>query len=202
MLLTFAQLKTTLASHLKVDGLKLDKFQMRLKQLQRLGWPRGVNNGRKMRVSYTAQQLLELAFIFELIELGLSPERATGLVEFWWDSVRGAFLLARDKPFPVVLAFLRGDFAGLLAEKDRIIPVEEAIAIIGIDPDDSAKELRTALALIATSRASLINVSEVLSGLTTGMKKTGVESSFVWAQTEVWRQELEEADAETGQRKD
>lgn len=191
-MLTFAQLKTTLASHLKVDELKLDKFQMRLKQLQRLGWPRGVNNGRKTRVSYTAQQLLELAFIFELIELGLSPERATGLVDFWWDSVRGAFLLARDKPFPIVLAFLRGDFSGLLPEEDHVLPVEEAIAIVGIDPEDSVNELRTSLTWLATSRASLINVSKVLSGLTTGMKEAGVESAFVWAQTEAWREELEE----------
>lgn len=192
MLLSFAQLKTTLASHLKVDELKLDKFQMRLKQLQRLGWPRGVNNGRKTRVSYTAQQLLELAFIFELIELGLSPERATGLIEFWWDSLRDAFLRARDEPFPVVLAFLRGDFSGLLAEKDRIMPIAEAIAIIGIDPEDRTDELRTSLTLLATSRASLINVSAVLSGLTTGMKKAGVESAFVWAQTEIWREELQD----------
>lgn len=191
-MLTFAQLKTILASHLKVDELKLGKFQMRLKQLQRLGWPRGVNNGRKTRVSYTAQQLLELAFIFELIELGLSPERATGLVEVWWDSVRRAFLLARDKPFPVVLAFLRGDFSGLLTEEGRVLPVEEAIAIVGIDPDDSADELRTSLALLATTRASLVNVSEVLSGLTMGMRSAGIESAFVWAQTEGWRAEIQE----------
>lgn len=191
-MLTFAQLKTTLASHLKVDELKLDKFQMRLKQLQRLGWPRGVNNGRKTRVSYTAQQLLESAFIFELIELGLSPERAIGLVEFWWDSLRDAFLRARDQPFPIVLAFLRGDFAGLLPEKDHVLSVEEGIAIIGVDPEDRADELRASLALLATSRASLINVSKVLSGLTTGMKEAGVESAFVWAQTEPWREELQE----------
>lgn len=197
----FAQLETALATHLRVAEQHRARFSIRLKHFQRMGWPRGVNNGRKYRVSYTAQQVLEVAFVLELVELGLSPDRAIGLVEFWWDDLRRSFLLARDAPFPIVFAFLRGDAAGLQSDEDRAEHLDDRAAIIGIDPGDSADQLRAALTWLASGRASVINVSDVLSGLTEGIEAAYAESALIWAQTEPWRLELADPDGNIRVRK-
>ena len=168
-----------------------EKFRMRLKQLQRMGCPTGVNNGRATRMAYEAQHLLELAFVLELIQLGLSPERAVSQVRIWWDWLRRAFLRARDSSYPILLAFLQGDFEGLVELEPGQEPHEGA-AVIGIDPADTADQLRQSLAVLARSRASLINISDVLEGLTRGLRGAGVESAFVWAETEAWRFEVDD----------
>lgn len=199
-MLSYAQLENTLAEHFRVAPGRRKKFRMRVKQLQRLHWPRGVNNGRQSRMSYTAQHVLELAFVFELIELGLPPDRAISQVTIWWDWLRRAFLRARDSEFPVIFAFIQGDFADLV-EQDPKAPAEDGAAIIGIDPSDSADDMRQALKVLARSRSSLINVSDVLSGLTGGLKNASVESAFVWAETEVWRLERDSEGAPIDPRK-
>ena len=60
------------------------------------------------------------------------------------------------------------------------------------NPADTADQLRQSLAVLARSRASLINISDVLEGLTRGLRGAGVESAFVWAETEAWRFEVDD----------
>lgn len=185
---SYAQLEATLVSHLKVATEHRTKFSMRIKQFQRLHWPRGVNTGGKSRVSYDAAQLLELALAFELVQLGLPPKRALELVESWWDDLRQAFLRARDNSFPIIFAFLQGDFAGLLAAP--MTARSDGVAVIGIDPNDDADQMRQILLVLSQSRACLINMSAVLRGLTRGLEQAQVESALLWSQTEAWRAEF------------
>lgn len=51
-------------------------FAGRLKHLQRMGFPPGVNTGRGRPASYGPPELLLLAIVLELNEFGISPERA------------------------------------------------------------------------------------------------------------------------------
>lgn len=51
-------------------------FKARLKHLQRLGFPPGVNTGTGRSAEYGAAQVYLLAIGLELLQLGLSPERA------------------------------------------------------------------------------------------------------------------------------
>ncbi len=188
-MLSYAHLEATLVSHLNVAPEHRTKFSMRIKQFQRLHWPRGVNTGGKSRVAYNAAQLLELALAFELVQLGLPPKRARELVESWWDDLRQAFLRARDNSFPIIFAFIQGDFAGLLAAP-MAGARSDGVAVIGTDPNDDADQMRQTLLVLSQSRACLINMKAVLRGLTRGLEQAQVESALLWSQTEAWRAEF------------
>ncbi|ODP39101.1 hypothetical protein [Sphingomonas turrisvirgatae] len=189
-MLSFSQFENTLAGHFEVHDKQREKFRMRLKQLQRMGCPKGANNRRVTRMAYCPDHLLETTFVLELMQLGLSPERAIGQVRTWWDWLRTAFLRARDSSYPIVIAFTQGDFAGLIKLEGDAKPAEGA-PIIGIDPADSADQLRQSLLALTRSRGSVINITDVLTGLTSAMKKADIESAFVWAATEAWRLEVD-----------
>lgn len=55
-------------------------FKARLKHLQRLGFPAGVNTGKGRRAVYDWLQIIELNLAFELIGFGLPPELAVDIV--------------------------------------------------------------------------------------------------------------------------
>lgn len=97
---------------------------------------------------------------------------------------------ARDSSYPIVIAFIQGDFAGLIKLEGDAKPAEAA-AIIGIDPADSPDQLRQSLLALTRSRGSVINITDVLTGLTDAMKKADIESAFVGAATEAWRLEVD-----------
>lgn len=59
---------------------KRGAFQARMRHLQRLGFPPGTNTGRGRPAEYGFDQALLLALVFELNELGVSPERAIGIL--------------------------------------------------------------------------------------------------------------------------
>lgn len=89
--LTYRQLETTLAAYLEVHPDDMPRFRSRIKQLQRLEFPAGVNIGRGVRMSYTAVHLLQLAVAFELIGTGLPAKTATDLVINYWERFESAF---------------------------------------------------------------------------------------------------------------
>ncbi|MBR2270162.1 MULTISPECIES: hypothetical protein [Sphingobium] len=55
-------------------------FKARLKHLQRLGFPPGINTGTGRAASYGAGEVFLLGLAIELIQLGLSPERAKSVL--------------------------------------------------------------------------------------------------------------------------
>lgn len=188
-MLTFSQVETALASNLGVTEQNRDKFRARLKQLQRSGWPTGVNTG-GTRPSYGARQLLELGFVLELLECGISPDRAVRLIEGWWDTVRQAFLRARSgQDEQIMLGFFQTHFTGLslLRGQADIGEPDGGAFIFSISPDETAETLAGLRDVLSAPRYIAINVSEILLGLTVGLRTAGAESAFVWAQTEEWR---------------
>lgn len=52
----------------------------RLKHFKRLGFPAGVNTGRGIAAKYDASATLRLLIAFELLQLGMMPEKAVALV--------------------------------------------------------------------------------------------------------------------------
>lgn len=188
-MLTFSQVETALASNLGVTEQNRDRFRARLKQLQRSGWPTGVNTG-GTRPSYGARQLLELAFVLELLECGISPDRAVRLIKGWWDSVQKAFVRAqRGQDKQIMLGFFQTHFTGLSLRKDGadIGEPDEGAFIFSITPDETAETLVGLRDVLSAPRYIAINVSNILLGLTVGLRMAGAEGAFVWAQTEEWR---------------
>jgi hypothetical protein len=89
--LSYRQLEATLAAYLNVHPDKVATFRSRMKQLQRLEFPAGVNIGRGVRMTYTAEHLLQLAVAFEVMGTGVAAKAATELVSEYWDRFRAAF---------------------------------------------------------------------------------------------------------------
>src|SRR5690606_36146481 len=94
MQLTYAQLEQTLSAHLRIQPDKLPTFRARIKQLQRLEFPPGINVGRGVRMEYTAEHLLKLATVFELLDFGYPAQAACHLVEAHWPLWSAGYALA------------------------------------------------------------------------------------------------------------
>jgi hypothetical protein len=91
MELSYARLETALRGHLRIDPDRMGTFKSRIKQLQRLGFPEGVNIGRGEKMVYNASHLFQLATAFELIGAGLPADRATKIVTHNWRQFACAF---------------------------------------------------------------------------------------------------------------
>ncbi len=53
----------------------------RVQSFQRLGFPKGTNTGRGIPATYGPLQVTHLLFAFELLQLGLAPERIVSLIK-------------------------------------------------------------------------------------------------------------------------
>lgn len=97
MKLSYRQLEAILAAYLNVHPDKVATFRSRMKQLQRLEFPMGVNIGRGVRMTYSAEHLLQLAVAFEVIGTGVPAKAATELVSQYWERFRAAFGRAHSR---------------------------------------------------------------------------------------------------------
>jgi hypothetical protein len=93
--LTYRQLETTLIAFHNIKPDRETTFRSRIKQLQRLQFPSGVNVGRGEKMLYTGEHLFKLATAFELISSGLPALGATSLVEQHWTELSAGYGLAR-----------------------------------------------------------------------------------------------------------
>jgi hypothetical protein len=84
MELTYRQLEITLSAALRIKPDRVGTFRSRIKQLQRLEFPSGVNVGRGTKMAYSAEHLFKLGFAFELIGAGLPAMLAARIVEKNW----------------------------------------------------------------------------------------------------------------------
>lgn len=98
MQLSYSQLEAVLAAYMGVHPDRMSTFRSRLKQLQRLEFPPGVNIGRGSRMTYSATHLLQLAVAFELLGLGIPAGEATRLTMEHWAKFTAAFGRAYGKP--------------------------------------------------------------------------------------------------------
>jgi len=93
----FAEVEQALALvHTIADG-KRSAFANRLRHLQRLGFPPGVNTGRGTVASYGVGEVFLLGVALELMQLGLNPERAVqAITDDYFAVAMGAGMAARD----------------------------------------------------------------------------------------------------------
>lgn len=103
MKMTYGQLEQTLAAHLHVHPDKVPTLRSRIKQLQRLQFPPGVNVGRGSKMEYTGEHLLMLVTVFELIGFGLPAQTAANTVSDHWAKFASGYALAalQDRRFRV-----------------------------------------------------------------------------------------------------
>jgi hypothetical protein len=94
MELTYRKLEAVLVAHLAIDPDRVPTFRSRIKQLQRLNFPSGVNVGRGEKMVYSGAHLFKLVTAFELIGTGMPAQFATQLVERHWDVIAAGYGLA------------------------------------------------------------------------------------------------------------
>lgn len=73
-----------LARYFDVTPEASSRFRARIKQLQRLEFPSGVNVGRGAKMPYGAEHLVKLVLAFELIDCGMTAKPASELIERHW----------------------------------------------------------------------------------------------------------------------
>lgn len=73
----FSQVERALMAMHDVPESSRAAFLARLKHLQRLGFPPGINTGRGRAATYHVEHAFLLALVLEMIQLGQNPERAT-----------------------------------------------------------------------------------------------------------------------------
>lgn len=78
--LTYKEVEELLARLHDVHPERRGALLGRIKHLQRLGWPEGTNVGKGSRVRYDTQKTLSLVIAFELLDVGVTPERTVSLL--------------------------------------------------------------------------------------------------------------------------
>jgi hypothetical protein len=73
-------------------------FQARLKHLQRLKFPEGVNTGKGKPAQYKFSHLMQMVIAIELIQAGMTPQVAADLVDANWHGIRQTIYLATAQP--------------------------------------------------------------------------------------------------------
>lgn len=114
-----ATLLKVLADAMMVDAKGAGAFLGRFQHLQRLRLVQGINPGRGKQAEYRANQVLVIAIAMQLLQLGLSPERAVWIIQQNQDRVRLAISLAVSAPDKLSAAFLYFDPALLTELGDR-----------------------------------------------------------------------------------
>lgn len=108
-----------LADAMMVDNKGASAFLGRFQHLQRLRLVQGINPGRGKQAEYRANHVLIIALAMQLLQLGLTPERAVRLIQTNQDRVRLGISLAVRSEDSLNPAFLYFDPALLTELGDR-----------------------------------------------------------------------------------
>ncbi|KHS43407.1 hypothetical protein NJ75_03716 [Novosphingobium subterraneum] len=159
----FREVESVLAHLIGVFPDKRPRFQARLKQLQRLKFPDGVNAGKTARTDYRAEQIFKLALVLELLQAGITPERAISFVKTWWLKIRRGIVQVRNEPRPISIVFWPKDFGGLTdaGDDEKLAWTSNGCALMTLDAADERDLLETAAVLTAQPRTVIINLSRI-----------------------------------------
>ena len=201
MKFTFAQVEKTLALTHNVDETRRSAFAARLKHLQKMKFPPGVNTGRGRAASYDVGHICLLGVALELNQLGLSPERAVGVITSDHGAIASAFLRAAEEGPPngsfLQPMFLYLDPAGLTDlmidhGRDRA-----ARSFYYIDLDSLIKNLQK-WGTGGLSRLSLVSVSAMLWDLASySRRQKDPETSAFYEAAKEWASSVARTAART-----
>lgn len=189
----FREVETALAHLIGVHPGKRPRFQARLKQLQRMGFPEGINAGKTARATYTGGHLFQMAVVLELLQIGITPERAIRFSRTWWDMIRKGLLLARaTHGMAIGIAFHPKDFGGLTSSSE--IEEDESVAwrsdgatLFSVDANDYEDAQSTAYQILMSPRAVTLNLSKIYTDTSAGLELGGTSHSEVMSEMDLWQ---------------
>ncbi len=129
--LSFAQLEAVLSSYFRIDPERSATFRARLKQLQRLNFPQGVNVGRGARFGYELEHCLKIILALEILGQGIPAKLATDLIEDGWERFQVAFQMVPweyydDPGSPQIYCLVNMDLIGDSYKSERSIEIYDS----------------------------------------------------------------------------
>ncbi|KFG90032.1 hypothetical protein BV98_002205 [Sphingobium herbicidovorans NBRC 16415] len=165
--MNYGQIEALYASLHRIRPEKRVAFKARLKHLQRLGFPPGVNTGTGRAAVYGPGQIFLLGLALEFTQMGINPDRTVKIIQDeHWLIVKSGEVAARDlssaaEPFkPIMIFFDPAALSDLMeAFGDGI---DTALATLDFGKFDSAQEAFASWFSEGASRAAFISISSLL----------------------------------------
>jgi hypothetical protein len=95
--LSYRQLEAALVGHFRIHPDRRETFRSRIKQLQRLKFPEGVNVGRGEKMVYSARHLFQLVTAFEMIGARIPAQSAAEIITRHWEALAVGYSLAAGR---------------------------------------------------------------------------------------------------------
>jgi hypothetical protein len=80
--LSFKQVTVLLGSLHLIEMSRISALQSRIKDFQRREFPPGLNTGKGKAAAYTPEHIILLTFAFEMLELGMTPDKICVLLRY------------------------------------------------------------------------------------------------------------------------
>lgn len=176
-----SQLLNLLADSMLVPHDRRSAFLGRFQHLQRLSLIEGINPGRGKQAEYQAHQVLLIAIAFQMLQLGLSPERAVKIIKENQEQIRLAIRIAIENQAEISPSLLWFD-PGIISPAIEGYDVEDlADATFTQGDGETAMEMfKRYLVDGGVTRLSFISVSNTLGSLLRAIE--GVTQAEVDAQ--------------------
>jgi len=163
-------------------------FANRLRHLQKMGFPPGINTGRGKAAEYGPEHVFLLGFVLELNQFGMGPERAVNLLDKSLDDVVDGVRRACGPERQTVYANPPANALGDLSDDDdRYITCFSAKRLrqwIGITDEHSAVGVRMALFSVSGLIHNLANlIDEREDGPDQFISELGIWAEELHAQT-------------------
>ena len=161
-----SQLLNLLAESMLVPHDRRSAFLGRFQHLQRLSLIEGINPGRGKQAEYQAHQVLVIAIAFQMLQLGLSPERAVKIIKKNQEQIRLAIRVAIENQgeiSPSLLWFDPGIISPAIEGYD-VDDLAHATFTQG-DGEDAMEIFKQYFVKGGVTRLSFISVSNTLGSL-------------------------------------
>lgn len=187
----FGQLESVLATIHGIVPNKRTAFQARLKNLNRLGLPTGLEMRKGKATLYGVGEIIEMALAVEMTQLGLSPERVEDLIGSTYHSIGMAVgMAARDleespdgftssakiDPRAIFLYFdptaLRSQTGPIQRQDGPDYFPDQARDSFGYGDEEIVRKYLVRWTSTSAPRISLINVTSMLDVLASGVGDT------------------------------
>lgn len=141
-------------------------FLGRFQHLQRLSLIEGINPGRGKQAEYQAHQILLIAIAFQMLQLGLSPERGVTIIKKNQEQIRLAIRIAIENQGEISPSLLWFD-PGILSPAIEGYDVEDLAHATFTQGDGTAaiQMFKRYLVDGGVTRLSFISVSNTLASL-------------------------------------
>lgn len=159
-----------LAYAMDVDSAGASAFLGRFQHLQRLRLVEGINPGRGKQAEYRAHHAVVIAIAMQLLQLGMTPERAVRIIKDNQDRVRLGISLAVPSSEEFASAFFHFDpalLSELGATSDECDHAEQTFDYSG--PGKMLEWIEDMMIRQDVPRLAIINVRGTILGLTSGL---------------------------------